>query len=148
MQAKDIMTRDVLTVTPDMSIKELAQFLIQHKISGAPVLDEQGKFLGLVTEKELIEQNKKLHIPTVVTIMEAVVYFESPKHFEEELKDMQASKVGDLYHKDVITVEEDTGLEEIATIMSEDGAQLLPVMRGEELVGIVGKADIVRALAK
>lgn len=148
MQAKDIMTHDVLTVTPDMSVKKLAQFLVHHKISGAPVLDEQGSFLGLVTEKELIEQKKKLHIPTVVTIMEAVVYLESPKHFEEELKEMQASRVGDLYHKDVITVKEDTELEEIATIMSEKGAQLLPVMRAEELVGIVGKADVVRAISK
>ena len=148
MQAKDIMTRQVLTVTPDMPIKELAQFLLQHKISGAPVVDAQGRLLGLITEKELIEQKKSLHIPTVVTIMEAVIYLESPKHFEQELKEILASKVEDLYLRDVATVLEATELEEIATLMSEAGAQLLPVMRGEELVGIIGKADVVRAITK
>jgi CBS domain-containing protein len=148
MQAKDIMTRQVLTVTPDMSIKDLAQFLLQHKISGAPVVDEQGRLLGLITEKELIEQKKSLHIPTVVTIMEAVIYLESPKHFEQELKEILASKVEDLYLKDIVTVQEATELERIATLMSESEAQLLPVMQGVELVGIIGKADMVRAITK
>jgi CBS domain-containing protein len=148
MQAKDIMTRQVLTVTPDMPIKELAQFLLQHQISGAPVVDEQGQFLGLITEKELIEQNKRLHIPTVVSIMEAVVYLESPKLLEQELKEMLASRVEDLYLREVVTVREDTELEEIATLMSEAGVQLLPVMRNDKLVGIIGKADVVRAIIR
>jgi CBS domain-containing protein len=59
MQAKDIMTtRQVLRVIPDMPIKKLAPFSLQHKISGAPVVDAQGRLLGLITEKELIEQKK------------------------------------------------------------------------------------------
>jgi CBS domain-containing protein len=146
MQAKDIMTKYVFTVTKDMPIKDLAMFFLKHHISGAPVVDEQGKLLGLITEKELIEQNKKLHIPTVVSIMEAVVYLESPKHLEDELKEISASRVQDLYIRKPVTVQEDTELEEIATLMSEGKAQLLPVMRGEELVGIIGKADVVRAI--
>jgi CBS domain-containing protein len=147
MQAKDIMTRNVFTVTLDMSIKELAKFLVQHNISGAPVVDDRGKLLGLITEKQLIEQNKKMHIPTVVTIMEAVIYLESPKHFEDELKEIMASRVEDLYLKDAPTVQEDTELDEIATLMTEGETQLLPVMRGDELVGIIGKADVVRAIS-
>ncbi len=148
MQAKDIMTQKVFTVTADMPIKELAEFLLDHKISGAPVVDEQGRYLGLITEKELIEQNKRLHIPTVVTIMEAVIYLESPKHFEQELKEISATRVGDLYLKEVSTISEDTELEDIATLMSECGSELLPVMQDNQLVGIVGKADMVRAIAK
>ncbi len=148
MQAKDIMTKKVFTVTADMPIKELAQFLLEHRISGAPVVDEQGSFLGLITEKELIEQNKKLHIPTVVTIMEAVIYLESLKHFEQELKEMLATRVEDLYLREVATIGEDTELEDIATLMSESSAELLPVMRDNELVGIVGKADVVRAITR
>ncbi len=148
MQARDIMTRKVLSVTPNISIKELGHFLLEHKISGAPVVNEDGDFLGLITEKQLIEQNKRLHIPTVITIMEAVIYLESPKHLEEELQEMLASTVADLYLKDAVTVAEDAELEEIATIMSQPGNQLIPVLRNGELVGIIGKADVVRAITK
>jgi CBS domain-containing protein len=80
--------------------------------------------------------------------MEEVIFLESPKHLEHALKEILASRVEGLYLREVTTVQENTGLEEIATLMSENGAQLLPVMRGEELVGIIGKADVVRAITR
>ena len=126
----------------------MAEFLLTHQISGAPVVDEQGRYLGLITEKELIEQNKKLHIPTVVTIMEAVIYLESPKHFEQELKEMLGTRVEELYLKTAANVGVDTELEDIATLMSETTSELLPVIQDNELVGIICKANVVRAITK
>lgn len=148
LTAKDIMTRNVITVTPDTTVERFANLLTEHKISGMPVLDEKSKLMGIVTENDLISRNKRLHIPTVVTIFDAIIFLENPKKFEEEIKKMIGIKVGDICTKKVITLKEETPLVEIATIMSEKKIHLLPVMRGDELVGIVGKADLVKALAE
>lgn len=146
--AKDIMNKDVYTVTPDMTIEKLARILTKHKISGAPVLDDNGKLTGIVTENDLISQKKRLHIPTIINLFDSIIYLESPKHLEEDIKKMAGIKVGDICTRKVIAIKEDTALEEIATTMAEKGIHLLPVMRGDKIVGIIGKADIVKAIAK
>jgi len=147
LAAKDLMTRDVITVGPDMPVKELANLLVERHISGAPVVDREGALVGIITEKDLIESNKNIHIPTVVTLFDAVIYLESEKHFKQELKKMAASKVEDIMVRKVVTIGEETSIREIAAIMSERGKGLLPVVRDGKLVGIVGKADIVRSMA-
>jgi len=146
MQASEIMTREVITVGPEMPVKELARLLVERGISGAPVLDPQGELVGIVTEKDLIERNKRLHLPTVISLFDAVIYLESERHFKEELKKMAAATVGDIMTRKVVTVTEETPLTEIATIMSEQDKDLLPVLRGRSVVGIVGKSDMVRAM--
>ena len=148
MKAKDIMTTDVLTVSLNTSVKKLAKFFIDYDISGAPVVDEHEKIIGIVTESDLIFQKKKLHLPTVLTLFEGVFFLENTKNTEKELKKIIGSTVEDIYSKDVITLEEETEVEEIATIMIEKKVHVLPVLKGEELVGIVGKADIVKGLAR
>jgi CBS domain-containing protein len=148
LTAKDIMTRNIIAVTPDTTVERLAKLLSEHKISGMPVLDENGKLVGIVTENDLISRNKRLHIPTVVTIFDAIIYLERPGKLEEEIKKMVGALVNDICIKRVITIKEDATLTEIATIMSEKKVHLLPVMKGDKLVGIVGKADLVRALAE
>ncbi len=148
LTAKDIMTRNIIAVTPDTTVERLAKLLSEHKISGMPVLDENGKLVGIVTENDLISRNKRLHIPTVVTIFDAIIYLERPGKLEEEIKKIVGTLVNDICIKRVITIKEDATLTEIATIMSEKKVHLLPVMKGDKLVGIVGKADLVRALAE
>ncbi len=145
--AKDIMTRDVITVKPEISIEELAKLLVRHNISGAPVVDNDGNLVGIVTENDLISRNKRLHIPTVVSFLDAVVYLESPKKFEEEVRRMAATKVGDICIRKVITVPEEASLADIATVMSEKKVHLLPVVRSGKIVGIIGKRDVVKAVA-
>jgi len=148
MKAKDIMTKDVLTVSLDTPVKKVAELLADYEISGAPVLDEHDRVIGVVTESDLIEQKKNLHLPTVVTLFEGVLFLERPQKMKREIEKMLGATVKDIYSKKVITIIEDTSLEDIATIMSEKKVHLLPVLKGNELVGIVGKVDVVRALAK
>ena len=148
MKAKDIMTKDVLTVSLDTPVKKVAELLADYEISGAPVLDEHDRVIGVVTESDLIEQKKNLHLPTVVTLFEVVLFLERPQKMKREIEKMLGATVKDIYSKKVITIIEDTSLEDIATIMSEKKVHLLPVLKGNELVGIVGKVDVVRALAK
>lgn len=148
MKAKDIMTKDVLTVSLDTPVKKVAELLTDYEISGAPVLDEHDRVIGIVTESDLIEQKKNLHLPTVVTLFEGVLFLERPQKIKREIEKMLGATVKDIYSKKVITINENATLEDIATIMSEKKVHLLPVLRGDDLVGVVGKVDVVRALAK
>lgn len=145
-KAIDIMTKNVVTVQKETTVAELANLLATHNIGGAPVVDSEGHLLGVVTESDLIDQTKKVHLPTVVTIFDSVIYLESPNKMEKEMLKMAGSTVGDIFTENPQTVEEGTSLEEIATIMSEKNIHTLPVMRDSELIGVIGKRDIIRTL--
>lgn len=144
--AADLMSRDVITVTPDTSVKELATLLTDKNISGVPVIDSDGKLIGVVTESDLIDQNKKVHIPTVVSILDSFIYLESPDKMEQEMRKIAGSIVNDIYTPDARTVSPETAIDELATIMSEQNIHTLPVVEDGILVGIIGKRDIIRTI--
>jgi CBS domain-containing protein len=148
LTAKDIMTRNIVTVKPDTSVEALASILIKNGISGVPVIDESGALYGIVTENDLISQNTRLHIPTVVSFLGAAIYLESSKKFEQDVKRMCATKVADICTRTVISISEDTTVLDIATIMTEKKFHLLPVVKAGKVVGIVGKRDMVKAVAR
>ncbi len=145
LKARDIMTSDVIKIQPESTVKELARLLIDHKISGVPVVDKENKIVGIVTENDLIRKNKRLHIPTVIRLFDAYILLDSGK-VEEEIKKMAGTIVDEICTRKVVSITEDTSLEEIATIMSEQHIHLLPVLRDDSVVGIVGKEDVVRAM--
>jgi CBS domain-containing protein len=147
LNASDIMTTEIITVKKDTSLKELAGLLYDNHINGVPVVDDDGALIGIICEVDLIRKDKKLHIPTVVTLFDAVFYLERPKKFEDELKRINATTVEDLYTKEVITVNKDTPVEEIAALMTDKKVYTIPVMDDDLLVGVIGKADLIRALA-
>ncbi|MEN8188316.1 MAG: CBS domain-containing protein [Thermodesulfobacteriota bacterium] len=146
LQAKDIMSREVITVTSHTSVKDLAQTLALHQISGAPVVDDSGKVIGVVTESDLIDQSKKVHIPTVITILDSVFYLENPDKMEQEMKKIAGSMVGDICSSSPTLLAPDTPLDEIATIMAEQSIHTLPVVEDNRIVGIIGKRDIIRTI--
>ncbi|MBA3005769.1 MAG: CBS domain-containing protein [Proteobacteria bacterium] len=146
LTARDIMSRDIITVTEESTIKELARILTSNHISGVPVINDSGKLVGVVTESDLIFQTKKVHIPTVITILDSVFYLENPDKMGDEMKKMAGSKVKDILTSSPVTVTEETPLDEIATIMSEKNFHTLPVVNKETLVGVIGKKDIIRTL--
>ncbi len=147
LTAKDIMTKDVITAKPDTSVEELSKVLMKKEISGVPVVDDSGSLYGIVTENDLISRNKRLHIPTVVSFLDAAIYLESSKKFEQEVKRVTATKVKDICVRKVVTITEETSVADIATLMSERKVYLLPVMKAGKIVGIVGKRDVVKAVA-
>ncbi len=115
MITKDIMTKDVITVSPTITVKNLAKILMQNQISGAPVTDKKGKILGVVSEADIVAKKGK--------------------------------QVKDIMSKNVVGVTDDPPVEKIANVMTTHKINRLPVMRGEKLVGIVSRADIVGAIA-
>ena len=146
IKARDIMTQEVISVTPDTTVIELAEILSSQNIGGAPVLDSIGNLLGIVTESDLIDQQKKVHLPTYITILDSFFYLENPEKMEDEMKKIAGSTVDAIYSKDVLTVDEETPLDELATIMAEKSIHTLPVLHEGKLVGVIGKQDIIKTL--
>lgn len=147
LKAKDIMTSNVITVKETTTLEDLARIIMQHHISGAPVVNDKGTVTGIVTENDLINQNKRLHIPTILRLFDAFIPLGTSK-LESEIKRMAASTVKDIYTKEVVTVDEETPVENIATIMAEKKIHLLPVLKEGKLVGIIGKKDIIKGLSR
>jgi CBS domain-containing protein len=147
LKASEIMTRNQLTITPDMSVDELARLFLRKDVSGAVVVDKKGKLLGVVTEGDLIAKEKNLHLPTIVSLFDAVIYLETSEHFKEELNRMVASQVEDIYTREPVTINPNTTLADIATLMAEKRIHYLPVMENDTVEGVVGRREILKALA-
>ena len=151
LTAKDIMTKNVTTVGAATTIEELARILMEHKISGAPVVDDNENLIGIVTENDLISRDKRLHIPTVMRLFDAFIVLQSQSKVEKEIKRMTAITVNDIYIKEAITVTEGTPVQDIATIMSEKKVHLIPVVEGKnekKIIGIIGKIDLIKGIIR
>ena len=148
LTAADIMTRDVITVTEKTTIRELAELFDRHRINSCPVVDDSGSLIGIVTESDLIEQDKNLHIPTVISIFDWVIYLESDKKFEKELKKMTGQTVGDIYSDKVVNVSPSTPVSDVADLISSRKINSVPVMDGNSLVGIVARIDLIRTMIR
>jgi len=146
LKAKDIMTQNVITVKPDTTIEELARTLMRDQISGTPVVDDKGKLVGIVTENDLISKNSRLHIPTILRLFDAYIPLGTSK-LETDIKRMTANTVKDICSKEVITIDSETSLEYIATLITERKIHLLPVLKEGKLVGIIGKKDLIKGFS-
>ncbi len=144
--ARDIMTKNVITVSPDTPVSELARLFMAHRFNGVPVVGSDGMLVGVVTQDDLIDQHKKVHIPTVINLLDSVFFLESPDRLDKELKKMIGMTAGDICSKSVATVTEDTAIEEIATIIAERRIHTIPVVDQGRLVGIIGRIDVIRTL--
>lgn len=148
LAAKEIMTTEVITVQEDTPIREIAERMTENRVSGMPVLNGEGMVVGVVTENDLVDRAKKVHIPTMISIFDSVIYLESDDKIKEEIKKMSGATAGDICSRQPVTVNEDTPLDEVATIMAEKKIHTLPVVAGDRLVGVIGKSDIIRTLAR
>lgn len=148
LTVREIMTADVITVKPDTTVGELADILAQNKISGVPVVDDQGQVLGMVSEADIILQDADLHFPYYIQFLEMVIYLQSVHKFEERVRKSIGSKVTEIMSVDVVSVSPDATVREVATMMADRNVNRLPVTENERLVGIVTRGDIVRAIAE
>jgi CBS domain-containing protein len=147
VKASEIMKEEVISVPPDMPVDALGRFFIEHDISGVPVISSEGELVGIVTEYDLVSQSKKFHIPSLLRLFDAIIPLKGENAIEKEIKKMSASQVSDICTKDVITIAEDTPIDEIATIMAEKHITLLPVLKEGRITGVVGKREVIRGVA-
>lgn len=147
LKAADIMTREVFTVSPLTSVDELAKIFVEMNKNALPVVDASGVLLGVVTQTDLVEQDQPLHIPTVISIFDWVFYLDSEKRFREEVQKITARNAGDICDENPITCSEETPVSEIARLMVEEKAHLIPVVDADrKVLGVVARLDIVRTM--
>jgi CBS domain-containing protein len=146
LKVKDIMTTDVMSVTPQTEIVHAAKLLLGKRINGVPVVDEKGTLVGILCESDLIIQQKKFPVPSLFTLLDGLVPLTSMKRLKAEVQKMSAVIVADAMTPNPLTVTPETTVEEVATIMVGRKFHTLPVVDEGRLVGIVGKDDILKTL--
>ena len=146
LKVKDIMTKDVITISPETEITYATKLLLEKRINGAPVVDAVGTLVGILCQSDLIAQQKKLPIPSLFTLLDGFISLTSMKHIERAVQKVSAITVADAMTPNPVTVQPDATIEEVATMMVDRNYHSLPVVDEGKLVGILGKEDILRTL--
>lgn len=146
LKAKDIMTKEVITVSPETEIAQAAKLLLENRINGVPVVNESGELVGILCQSDLIVQQKNIRIPSLFTLLDGYISLTILKKLDKEVEKIAATNVADAMTPQPTTVSPETGIEEAASLMVEKSYHTLPVVDGGKLVGIVGKEDILRTL--
>src|SRR5680860_899180 len=129
LKVRDIMQVEVVTIGPEASVRELSVLLGEKGVSGVPVVDGQGKVVGVVSEGDVILQ-------------------ESVQRFADRFRKAFGAKVSDIMSKEVKSIGPDAGVGEVATLMADENINRIPVIQDGRLKGIVTRADVVRALPR
>jgi CBS domain-containing protein len=144
MRAHQIMTRSVITIAPDATVLEAAKTMLQHHVSGLPVVDAAGQLVGIVSEGDFIRRSE---IGTQRKRGRWLKFLLGAGLTATDYVHEHGRKVSEVMTTDPITVVEDATLEQIVTSMETNGVKRLPVMRGDKLVGIVSRANLLQAVA-
>jgi len=145
--ARDIMTPDPVTVSPDTTVTDAAHLMSERRIGALPVV-EGGELAGLVTEGDLIMQDVKIHFPTYLSLLGGYIFAPgATDRFESSLRKAVGATVADVMSTDPVTVTPDASVSDVATLLVERDVSHVPVVEGTRLIGIVSKSDIVRTLA-
>jgi CBS domain-containing protein len=143
---RDIMTKDPVTVGPELSVTDAAKIMVERRIGALPVV-EDGQLMGFVTEGDLIVKDIKLEFPTYLHLLDGfIMYPPMTAKFEHELKKAVAATVGDVMSDNPTSVQADASVEDVATLLVDRGFSRVPVLDGDELVGIVTKSDVLRSI--
>lgn len=144
MHAQDIMTANVITVEPDTSVQEIAKRLIENRISAVPVVERNGRVIGIVSEGDLMrrtESGTERHPSWWLFLLAA------PEETARSFVKTHGRHAADVMTRPVISVNEETPIQEIAETLEKRRIKRVPVMSGDKLVGIVSRANLLRALA-
>ena len=145
MQAQDVMTQHVISVSPDDTIARAIRLMLQEQISGLPVLDGSGRLVGVVTEGDFL---RRAETATERKRPRWLEFLAGPGRLADEYVHAHGRKVGEIMTADPVTVVEDTPLEEVVALMEKRRVKRIPVVRGDKVVGIVSRANLLHALAR
>lgn len=143
MKVKEIMTKELKSISPEMDAKEALDLLFKMQISGLPVVDEKNKLVGMFTEKEALAAI----LPSYLEKVGKFTYQDNPKAVKEKVQRFSGLKVKDIMRREVVTIDEDAALCEAARIMLTQKARRTPVVnKDKDMVGILSRGDVVRTL--
>jgi CBS domain-containing protein len=144
--ARDIMCTSPVTVTPDVTVKDLVAVFREKKIGGVPVVDDEGMLVGIVTEGDLMAMDADVQMPHYFELFDSIIYLGSQKKFKEQLKKAAAATVADLMTPAPMTIGPDDPARAAATLMSRHGFDRVPVEEDGKVVGIITRHDIMKIL--
>jgi len=142
----DIMTRDVITIKGTTTVREMAAIFDTKHFGTLPILDDAGELVGIVTTSDLVEQDRPLHIPTVISLFDWVIPLGGESVLQRDLDKITAQTAAELASTDVITITPTETVSAAAEIMSSKKLHTLPVVEGKKLVGVVSRIDIIRSM--
>jgi len=146
---RSVMTTDVVTVTADQTLASAADVLADRGIGAAPVVDGEGKVVGLLRDEDLLSTEARLHLPTTIAILG--VNFTLPgqvARYDEELRKAIASTVGEVMEQEFPQLPPDASLEDAATLMHQADVTHVVVVEEGRAIGIVARGDLIRHLAR
>jgi CBS domain-containing protein len=148
-RVSEIMDTSPATVAPETSVEDVVGTLREHQLPGLPVVDSDGRVVGIVTEADLVlpDQDGDLHIPHYVNLFGGTVFLESLDRFEGRLRKAFAANAADMMTRDPDTVDPDTSVRDAARLIHRTGHNRLPVVEDGRLVGVVTRVDVLGALA-
>jgi CBS domain-containing protein len=146
---RQVMTAEVVSFHPEDTVQTAAETMSARSIGGAPVVDGDGKVVGMLNDDDIIVEDARLHMPTVISVLGA--YLELPSsasRFDKEVRKAIGATVGDVMSESPPVCGEDDTVEQVATVMHGKGLSRLPVVRDGNLVGIVSRGDILKAIVQ
>jgi len=144
MNASDVMVHNVLTIGPEDDVAEAAKRLVDYDISALPVVDAEGRLIGILSEADLIHRKEVGTEKQRPWWMEAIL---PATILSEDYAKSHGSKVGEVMSQHLVTANEETKLSEIAALMEKHRVKRIPIVRDDKLVGIVSRANLIQALA-
>lgn len=144
--AKDIMTRDVVSVKPGTSIEETLKVMAENSVSGLPVIDSEGCLVGIITETDVLL--KGLHAPSEMRTNPNGIFMPNPDKIDEAYLRAQSSLVEEAMTRKVRVFMEDSLVVDIARAMIEYAINRVPIVRGCKVVGIVSRRDVIKAMSR
>lgn len=144
--ARDLMTTQLTVLDPDMDFVTAVKILLDNHFNGAPVVNAEGKLVGILCQSDLVAQHKKLPVPTLITLLDSFIRLTSSKQLEKQASKIAALTVGEAMTTDPVTVKPDTTIDTIAALMVDSNLHTLPVLEDGQLVGIIGKEDVLKTL--
>ncbi|MDO5708451.1 MAG: CBS domain-containing protein [Andreesenia angusta] len=146
MLAKDIMTTDVISVHKDDKVEDAMKLLLEKDISGLPVVDDNNKLIGIITEGDLIYKSNNFHFPLYYSIFDSYIFLENPSIIEEQLEKMTGYKIEEVMTKTVYSAKADASINDISTLMTNKDVNRIPIVDDNDiLIGIVARKDIIKS---
>jgi len=147
-RVRDIMTVEAVTVKADTSVGRIAQLMDAKAISGVPVVDEASRVIGIVTDFDLVVRNTPIDPPAFLPLLEGRIPLETQDHFQRRIRHMVGTEARDVMTEDVLTIGADEDVEALAKLMVKNRVNLVPVVEGGRLAGVVSRADVIRWMTK
>jgi CBS domain-containing protein len=146
LKVKDIMTREVISVSPETEITDAAKILLEKRINGVPVIDPFGRLVGILCQSDLVAQQKSIPVPSIFTFLDSYLPLTSIKRIDKEIEKIAALTVNEAMTPEPVTVSPDTDIEDVAKLMVDKKYHTLPVVVDGKVIGIVGKEDVLKTL--